>query len=153
MRCANRRLTSRGVSPTKPRMARDSVETQAMTSLRAGTTLLRGPPRPADGRWHPRRQPGKQYLERSSCGTQPHEKPQPRKERPRRERMCEGGMRCRNPRPQRGLKNPGGPKCPRDGAHRQGGSDDQGNDRGQSRCHRGQGAWEGARGRAFPTRE
>ena len=36
MRCAILRLTSRGVSPAKPSRARDSVETQAMTSRRAG---------------------------------------------------------------------------------------------------------------------
>ena len=36
MRCAILRLTSRGVSPAKPRRARDSVETHAMTSRRAG---------------------------------------------------------------------------------------------------------------------
>ena len=35
MRCAIRRLTSLGVSPAEPRMARDSVETHAMTSRRA----------------------------------------------------------------------------------------------------------------------
>ena len=40
MRCAILRLTSRGVSPAKPRRARDSVETHAMTPRSAGGSFF-----------------------------------------------------------------------------------------------------------------
>ena len=49
--------------------------------------------------------------------------------------------------PQRGLKNPGGPRRPRDGARHLGG------DRGQEQNHRGQGAGRGVGGRVFPARD
>ena len=106
MRCPIRRLTSRRVSPAKPRMARDSVETHARTSRRAGDHPLRKPPRRADGRWHPRRPPERQCSGRSSCGSRPHEKP-------RHGGSGGGGMRLRSPRLQRGLTLPREPKCRR----------------------------------------
>ena len=134
MRCAILRLTSRVVSPAKPRRARDSVETHAMTSRAGqGTTLLRRPPRPADGRWRPRRPPEKRCPDRSSCVTQPRGTHPSQKGRRTRRKPGGGGKRWRSPKPQQTQKTREEPTRRQGGDHHQEG-EERGNHRGQGKC-------------------
>ena len=124
MRCAILRLTSRGVSPAKPRRARDSVETRAMTSRRAGD---HPPPQASKDqrteRWRPRRPPEKRCPDRSFCGTQPRGTLPLQKERRTRKKLGGGGKRWRSPKPQQTQKIREEPTRRQGGDHHQEGGE------------------------------
>ena len=128
MRCAVRRLVSRGKSVDRPRAVRDSEAIQATTPQGLGTTRPRRPPRRAGRRWLHARPPMKQrrvYVPR------PHGKRQPPRKRPRRGERCGAGTRPRNPKHRRIQRRPWEPRCQRGGVQQQPG--EEGRKRGHGR--------------------
>ena len=110
MRCAILRLTSRGVSPAEPRRTRDSVETQAMTSRRAGQGTNRRKVAPKAATWEAVSK--KEFLGDSTSCTSATEGEEEEEAGRRREEM-EKSQASANPEDPRGTHTSAGPRLPR----------------------------------------